>query len=178
MRRVAVFGNAGGGKSTLARRLSEATGLPLYALDVIAYKVGGGAVAHADYVKAHDVIVARDTWIIDGYGCTRTSWERFGKADTLVFVDLPLPVHAWRVTKRLFQGLYRDPEGWPEKSPIIRGTLNGYRVLWPCHRHLTPRYRQVVAESRGAKRVHHLKSVREMDAFLADLSREAVTACD
>lgn len=29
MNRVAVFGNAGGGKSTLARKLSELTGLPL-----------------------------------------------------------------------------------------------------------------------------------------------------
>ena len=29
MRRVAVFGNAGGGKSTLARRLAALTGLPL-----------------------------------------------------------------------------------------------------------------------------------------------------
>jgi adenylate kinase family enzyme len=30
MRKVAVFGNAGGGKSTLARGLAEVTGLPLY----------------------------------------------------------------------------------------------------------------------------------------------------
>lgn len=32
MKRGAVFGNAGGGKSTLARRLFELTGLPLYLL--------------------------------------------------------------------------------------------------------------------------------------------------
>ena len=30
MKRVAVFGNAGGGKSTLARRLAELTRLPLH----------------------------------------------------------------------------------------------------------------------------------------------------
>ena len=42
MRKVAVFGNAGGGKSTLARQLAEVTRLPLYPLDTIQYKPGGG----------------------------------------------------------------------------------------------------------------------------------------
>lgn len=44
MKKVAVFGNAGGGKSTLARHLAELTGLPLYPLDLIQYRVGGGKV--------------------------------------------------------------------------------------------------------------------------------------
>ena len=35
MKRVAVFGNAGGGKSTLAKRLSEMTKLPLHPIDLI-----------------------------------------------------------------------------------------------------------------------------------------------
>jgi adenylate kinase family enzyme len=35
IKKVAVFGNAGGGKSTLSRRLAEVTGLPLYTLDII-----------------------------------------------------------------------------------------------------------------------------------------------
>ena len=40
MNRVAVFGNAGGGKSTLSRRLAEITGLPLYVLDIIQFRDG------------------------------------------------------------------------------------------------------------------------------------------
>jgi len=42
MQRLAVFGNAGGGKSTLARRLAELTRLPLDPLDLIQFKTGGG----------------------------------------------------------------------------------------------------------------------------------------
>ncbi len=37
MKRVAIFGNTGGGKSTLAKRLSEVTGLPLHPLDLIQF---------------------------------------------------------------------------------------------------------------------------------------------
>jgi hypothetical protein len=31
--------------------------------------------------------------------------------------------------------------GWPENSPVWESTLDGYQVVWRCHRHLTPRYR-------------------------------------
>ena len=37
MKRVAVFGNTGGGKSTLAKRLAEITRLPLYPIDKIKF---------------------------------------------------------------------------------------------------------------------------------------------
>ena len=41
MKKVAIFGNAGGGKSTLAKQLSKATSLPLYSVDKIKYHAGG-----------------------------------------------------------------------------------------------------------------------------------------
>jgi adenylate kinase family enzyme len=167
MRRVAVFGNGGGGKSTLARQLAQATGLPLHPLDLIEYRVGGAKVPHDEYLAVHAELLAHDTWIIEGYGCYRSAWERFAAADTLVYIDLPLFTHYRWVTKRFFQGLVRTPEGWPEGSPMVRSTLNAYRVLWLCHRHLTPKYRQLVAQTRPPKRAHHLRSPAEIAAFLA-----------
>jgi adenylate kinase family enzyme len=166
MRKVAVFGNAGGGKSTLARQLAEVTQLPLYPLDTIQYKPGGGEVPHAEYLKAHKELLSRDAWIIDGFGCVASAWERFSAADTLIYIDLPLFTHYRWVTKRLFKGLFVDPEGWPESSPMWSSTMSSYRVLWLCHRRLTPRYRQLVADAAASKRVHHLRSPAGMRAFL------------
>lgn len=172
MRKVAVFGNAGGGKSTLARRLAEVTGLSLYTIDKIKWRAGSGAVPHEEYLKIHTDLLNRDQWIIDGYGCVASAWERFSAADTLVYIDLPLLTHCGWVTKRLVRGLFRNPEGWPENSPIWSSTLSSYRVLWPCHRRLTPRYRQLVADASSSKRVHHLKSPAEMKAFLQAVKLE------
>ena len=166
MKRVAVFGNAGGGKSTLAKKLARATGLPLYPLDLIQFEVGGAKVAHEQYLKAHADLLQRESWIIDGYGCRKSAWERFALADTLVYIDLPLLTHYRWATKRLFAGLVKTPEGWPEGSPIISSTIGCYRTIWLCHRRLTPDYRRLVAEARDDKRVHHLRSAAEMDAFL------------
>ena len=174
MKRVAVFGNAGGGKSTLAKRLAELTQLPLHVVDRMQWKANGIAVPHEDYLRAHADLLRQDAWIIDGFGCVETAWQRFARADTLVDVDLPLATHYWRVTKRLIKGLWMAPEGWPENSPLWSSTLAGYRVIPLCHRKLTPRYRQLVADAAGSKRVHHLRSPAEMTAFLRDVEHAYV----
>lgn len=172
MKRVAVFGNAGGGKSTLARRLSEVTRLPLYPVDTMQWKANAVAVPHEEYLRAHADLLRQDAWIIDGFGCVASAWERFAKADTLVHVDLPLATHYWWVTKRLIKGLWMAPEGWPEDSPLWSSTLAGYRVIGLCHRELTPRYRQLVADAAASKRAHHLQSPAQMTAFLNDVEQE------
>lgn len=172
MKRIAVFGNAGGGKSSLARKLAAATGLPLYSLDTIKYRAGGEEVPHEEYLSIHAELLTRSEWIIDGFGCVASAWERFQAADTLVYVDLPLFTHFRWITKRLLKGLFVNPEGWPDNSPILRGSLNSYRVLWLCHQKLTPKYRQLVASAETSKRVHHLKSPRAIKAFVRNATRE------
>ena len=172
MKRVAVFGNAGGGKSTLARRLAAITRLPLYPLDTSQYRAGGGKIPHEEYLTTHADLLHRDEWIIDGFGCVASAWERFSKADTLVYIDLPLMTHHWLVTKRLIKGLVVTPEGWPENSPMWRSTIDSYKVLWLCHRRLTPKYRQLVADAAALKRIHHVKSLGEMNALLNAVKHE------
>jgi adenylate kinase family enzyme len=173
MKRVAVFGNTGAGKSTLARRLAELTGLPLYPLDLIQFKVGGDPVPHDEYLKVHADILRRDAWIIDGYGDTPSAWQRFAAADTLIYLDLPMFTQ-WRwVTKRFLKGLFVNPEGWPENSPLGSSTLNSYRVLGLCERDLAPKYRQLVIDAAATKQVHHLKSPRQIRSFLAAIAESA-----
>jgi adenylate kinase family enzyme len=181
MRKVAVFGNAGAGKSTLARRLAELTGLPLHTLDLIQFRAGrywpgekdGGKVSHDEDLKTHAELLKRDQWIIDGFDNVAMAWERFAAADTLVYIDLPLLTHYRWVTKRLAKGLFRNPPGWPENSPVWMSTLDSYWVVWRCHRWLTPKYRQLVADAASSKRVHHLKSPADMEAFLQSVAQQA-----
>jgi adenylate kinase family enzyme len=167
MKRVAVFGNTGAGKSTLARRLSELTGLPLHPLDLIQFKPGGDPVPHEEYLKRHAELIMRDEWIIDGFGDVATAWQRFAAADTLIHVDLPLATHYWWVTKRFLKAPFVQPEGWPKNSPLWASTLNSYRVVQRCHTHLTPRYRKLLIDEAGKKETHHLRSPAEIRALLA-----------
>jgi adenylate kinase family enzyme len=172
MKRVAVFGNAGGGKSTLARELAVITGLPLAVVDELQYRAGGVQVPHDEYLRAHATLLAGNEWIIDGFGGIEQLWQRLEAADTLVHVDLPLAVHALWVTKRLVKGLVVAPQGWPENSPVISSSISSYRVLWPCHIRLTPKYRSYIAEAAQRKRVFHLRSRRDLRQFLESMRRE------
>ncbi len=179
MRRVAVFGNAGGGKSTLARRLAEITGLPLYVIDVIQFPDGryrageanGGKISRDAYEKLHDDILGRDTWIIDGFDNTELAWKRFDAADTLIHIDLLITTHYWGVTKRLVQGLFKTPRGWPDNTPVIESSYDAYRVVWLCNTRLTPKYRELMA-SASFKRVYHLRSYLDIRRFLQAVERE------
>src|SRR5262249_40680335 len=140
MKKVAVFGNAGGGKSTLARQLAEITGLPLYVLDLMQFREGGVQVPDSEFLKEHANILQSADWIMECFGNMSIIGERFEVADTLIYVDLTLFTHYVRVTKRLIKGMFRDPPGWPERSPLWSSSVQSYRVLWLCHRYLTPKY--------------------------------------
>lgn len=172
MKKIAVFGNAGGGKSTLSRKLSEVTGLPLHILDKIQYQPGGTPVSPEDYQRAHQQILATDRWIIDGFGSIDTLWPRLDAADTLVYVDLPLYVHGWWVTKRLITGYFAPPAGWPDKSPIWKSSMTSYRALWLCHKRLTPKYRDYIQQAQSIKQVYHLQSVEQISQFLASIANK------
>jgi adenylate kinase family enzyme len=176
MKRVAIFGNAGGGKSTLALELAAITGLPLHVIDKITTRPGGGDVPHEEYLQMHTTMVNCNEWIIDGFGGIKSVWERLDAADTLIHVDLPLAVHVLGVTKRLVTGLFVAPEGWPGGTPVIRTSIQSYRVLWPCHSHLTPKYRSYVTEAAQRKRVFHLRSRRELKQFLEAIKNEVGSA--
>jgi adenylate kinase family enzyme len=173
MKKVAVFGNAGGGKSTLSKKLSEITGLPFYVLDKVKYQAGGNEVSDEDYKHAHEQILTTDRWIIDGFGSMETLWLRLDEADTLVYVDLPLYVHRWWVTKRLITGYFQPPEGWPQNSPILRSSLNSYRALWLCHKYLTPKYREYIEQAKSIKSVYHIRSTQDISQFLELIENQA-----
>jgi adenylate kinase family enzyme len=93
MKKVAVFGNAGSGKSALGRCLAELTGLPLHVVDMMQFRSGGAKVPHDEFLQAHTDLLRREEWIIDGFGNMAMAWERFAAADTLIYLDLPLFIH-------------------------------------------------------------------------------------
>ena len=172
MKKVAVFGNAGGGKSTLSKRLADMTELPWVPLDSLKYQPGGGEVPHAEFKATHDELLKQDQWIVDGFVSLDTVWDRLAVADTLVYLDLPVLRHYWWVTKRFLEGAWVPPTGWPENSPLLRGTLNSYYTVWLCHTKLTPRYRTYVEAARTTKRVYHLRSRQDIKQFWQIIASE------
>lgn len=166
MRKVAVFGKPGSGKSTLSKTLAKVTGLPLHQLDSLFYQKSGEPVALEIFAKAHGDILASDSWIIDGLGPLGAFKKRLDAADTLVYIDLPYPTSYWFVTKRLLKGMFIKPEGWPEGNSVLKGTIQSYKML-----RLSPAFwnDEFLAEVEGMdqhKAVFVIRSLPELKAFI------------
>lgn len=108
-RRIAVVGCPGSGKTWLATRLAETTGLPYVGLDDhyfgSAWQPRGPA---GQWARAHGELADGAGWIIDGLHMS-TLDDRLRQADAVVWLDFPTRVCAlgylrrtarWRLTGR------------------------------------------------------------------------------
>lgn len=91
--KIMIIGNAGGGKSTLAKGLSIARNLPLYRLDALQWNSGWIPTPKAEFDRRHDELISQNIWIIDGFADWESIERRCAAADTIILVDLPLWIH-------------------------------------------------------------------------------------
>jgi adenylate kinase family enzyme len=101
MKRVVILGRGASGKSTLAIRLGEMTGLPVIELDKIFWQPGLVATPHDAWRTAQTQLLTAGTWIIDGdLGPYDVVDIRLRAADTIIFLDFSFARCAWRALRR------------------------------------------------------------------------------
>ena len=101
MKRVVIVGRGASGKSTLAKRLGEITGLPVVELDKIFWRRGLVATPREEWVAAQELLVANEEWIIEGdLGQLDFVETRLRSADTVIFLDFSFMRCAWRAIRR------------------------------------------------------------------------------
>lgn len=105
MKRIAIVGSSGSGKSTLARQLGDALDLPVIHLDKHFWHPGWVGTLPQEWNEKVHQFATQESWIIDG-NYRSTLDIRLQTADTVIFLDLPRWLCAWRATKRRFQ--YRN----------------------------------------------------------------------
>lgn len=152
MLKVIVIGCPGAGKSTFARRLRNATGLPLYYLDMIWHRTKQIHVAQEEFDLRLQEIVGTKRWIIDG-NYLRTLDFRLQACDTVFFLDYPLDVCLSGAMTRI--GKPRQDLPWLETeldAEFKQWIIDFPTVQLPQIRLLLKKYRQdkniVVFESR------------------------------
>ncbi len=166
MKKIAVFGKPGSGKSTLSKRLASATGIQLHALDSIEFKKNGDRVDRPMFDEAHEKLLAHDSWLIEGFGPVGWFYKRLEAADTLIYIELPYIVSYWLVTKRFLKGLFIKPEGWPDGCSILKGTLESYKVLRLCPKFWNDSFAQKLEEMSPDKTLYVIGSISELNNFI------------
>jgi adenylate kinase family enzyme len=161
MRRVAVVGPGGAGKSTFARGLGTKTGLPVVHLDHHFWKPGWVETPRDQWLERQRVLLAGDCWIADGnYGGTFD--ERFRRADTVIVISRNRYACLAGALGRLI-GHYGSPmqaEDCPE-----RFQLSFYRWIWNYQRDSRPRLDAALGRH-GHLHVVELRSRRSMRRYV------------
>jgi len=175
MRRIAVIGNGGGGKSTLARTLGRHLGIPVYEVDEVQWLASWRRASLDEVAHTLDGWAAEESWIIDGFGPWPLIDRRMARADTIVYVDLPLRTHLWWAAKRQVVSLVRR-RAWAGQTTAPPSLLL-FRTLRRLHAMRSDLLDLVTKSGRAAKLVH-LRSPREMARWLGEVTRTTAGIAD
>jgi len=174
MKRVMITGGPGSGKSTLARKLGEQTGLPVFHMDMIHWMPGWQERSKDEKDTMTRQVHMQERWIFEG-GHSRTYAERIARADTFVWLDVPVGLRMARVLRRSvrYYGQNRPdlPEGCPER--FNWQTLLFLKFIWDT-RHTARAKLQAVHDAPPAHlTVHRLTTVQEVNIFLKSVGTRA-----
>lgn len=148
VRRVSVIGNAGSGKSALARALAARLGVPHVELDGIYHQPGWIPLAGEEFVRRVGAAAAGDGWVIDGnYSAVRPLiWAR---ADTVIWLDPPRRVVMRRLIWRTIRRVISRTELWNgNREPwqnLVRRDPQTSIIAWAWHQHAVYQQRYAAA---------------------------------
>ena len=179
--RILILGRTGSGKTTLARELAGALGVPHVELDSLFFGPNFTTVPLEVLRERTSAAIAREQWVTDGNkrAVRDLVWPR---ADTIIWLDYPITVSLWRLGKRALRRtstLKAEAAEAGEKGGLAKKLLSGakgvltalrshmgqrreYPILFalPENNHLAVvRLRSPRATQRWLTRVVHQKSV-------------------
>jgi hypothetical protein len=101
-RRIVILGTAGSGKTVLARRMGEQTGLSVICLDEMRRRLPPDpdwSIFRSMLADAH----AGDGWISDGNFAQVSFDIRLPRSELIIWLERPKLLCAWRACKRVLQ---------------------------------------------------------------------------
>jgi adenylate kinase family enzyme len=169
--RIAIIGNAAGGKSTLAYQISVARGLPLVEVDRLLWREDWHLASSEVYNAQHSGAIAGDQWVIEGLGSQGSIPARLSRATEIVLIDLPLWVHFALAAERQIHWSDQNatPAGLGRKPP----TMALFKTMWEVDQNWLPGIRELCREAEQTKKVTRLCSLKEIDAYSAQVVKSA-----
>lgn len=173
MRKVAIVTSAAGsGGTTVGRQIAERLGVPFYELDALFWKPGWVESTGDELRAAVEPIVATGAWVIDGSYQGRIGQLVLGRADVVVWLDLPLRVWLPRLVRRTLRRTRTDEELWGGNRETLRsGFFSRDALVVYALRHFRGRRRRYPARFADYE-VVRLRSQTEIDAFLRSVEPE------
>lgn len=169
MRRIAIIGCGGSGKSHLTRALAAELGVRPTHLDTVYYDRDWTPLPAERFAELQRELVAAPRWVIDGNYASSLP-IRLNAADTVIFLDLPPASCLLGVLQRRLKhgGGQHDAIGVYDR--ITWGFMH---YIWNYRRTMRPRVRQLIAEHAGHAQVIVLRSRRAAAGYRRHVANAA-----
>ena len=168
MRRAAILASASGnGKTTVGRELAARLGVPFVELDALVHGPNWTEISDEGLRELVEPIVAGDGWVIDGGYRGKFGDLVLARADTVVWLDLPIRVWLPRLVRRTLRRISGREMLWNENRESFRGALWGRNSLlvYAVRMHFDRRKRYPV--ELAPYPVVRLRTTGEVERFLA-----------
>ncbi len=122
--RISIMGNTGCGKSTLGQRLAEVLNVPFVELDALNWLpnwVGLSSTDPDEFRRRIAEATAGEGWVAAGSYSQHSEAVFWDRLETVVWLDLPLPLILWRVLSRSWRR--------SRSRELLWGT--NYERFWP-----------------------------------------------
>jgi adenylate kinase family enzyme len=166
MPRIVIIGNAGAGKSTLARAIARRKGLHHVEIDRLLWQEGWQLTPTAVYEREHAEIIKSENWVIDGLGQQVSIPERLARATEITLIDMPLWMHFWLAAERQIAwatGKLEYPPGGISQMPPTQAL---FQAIWDVEQNWMPAVRAMCANAeRNGKSVIRLANVEQLNKF-------------
>jgi adenylate kinase family enzyme len=178
MRRISVIGTSGSGKTVFARRLAERAKLPHVELDALFWGPNWTPADDALFRDRVATALSGDAWVCDGnYSSVRPMV--LARADTVIWLDLPLLVCLWQALRRNAQADSRERLGTGNRETWQRRLGRDSLFWWILRTHGRRRreYEALFASPEAAHfERYRFGTTDEADAWLERIPTTAVAA--
>jgi adenylate kinase family enzyme len=166
MKRIAIIGCGGSGKTTIGRQLAELINAPITHLDAVYYDDDWSTMDPDKFAAFQEDLVAAKKWVIDG-NYASTLPIRLKRADTVIFLDLPAVTCLWGVAQRRwkYRGGQHDTTGVYDRI-----TWSFITYVWGYRRTMAPRVRALIADHAQHADVRIITSRRAANQMLTQMN--------
>lgn len=165
-RKIHITGNAGAGKSTLAKYLGQSLEIEVFGLDKIVWQPYYKPASIQQRNDGITDLLKKPEWVIEG-----VSSQVRSEANIIIFIDLPRRVSIWRCMRRSLPYLFLSRPDMPKYCPEILILPRLLKMIINFPNNTRP---AILSDKPRSTMFIHISSTKELKQFVDEIKASLI----